>query len=301
MKKTDLIKLVHQVINEDKSFTTLNEKPEGKTCNCPVGSEPGDSNFSYIGINCNPKRDCASCCKTIQDALDKGKGGDEMTVPTYNAGGMEDAEDYGKGEIDPTTGTGPTNPDDRDTLKENKMKKTQLLERFQKLAGIKPLYETNIATKEELLNEGPELWTALGGLMGVIGAAGITTQLQMMAEDPAMAEKYPKLAKVFEMLSKIGGAVGSGIKEEKSEETTSTDERLSGFSKRSDTKEELMNEGPELWTALGGVVGVLGTAGIVSSIEMMLDDPAMAEKYPKLVKVFEFLAKVGGALGKGIK
>jgi len=91
-------------------------------------------------------------------------------------------------------------------------------ERFQELAGIKPLYEnedmksTKEYTKEELLNEGPELWTALGGLVSVIGAAGITTQLQMMAEDPAMAEKYPKLAKVFEMLAKIGGSLAKGIK-----------------------------------------------------------------------------------------
>ena len=38
------------------------------------------------------------------------------------------------------------------------------------------------------MNEGPELWTALGGLVGLIGAAGITTQLQMMAEDPAISE-----------------------------------------------------------------------------------------------------------------
>ena len=49
--------------------------------------------------------------------------------------------------------------------------------------------------------------------MGIIGAAGITGQLQAMAEDPAIAEKYPKLEKVFSMLAKVGGAVGSGIKE----------------------------------------------------------------------------------------
>jgi len=101
------------------------------------------------------------------------------------------------------------------------MAKENLNERFQQLAGIKPLYEMEgednetkkLYTKDELLNEGPELWTALGGLVGLIGAAGITTQLQMMAEDPAIAEKYPKLEKVFTFLAKVGGAVGSGIKE----------------------------------------------------------------------------------------
>ena len=101
------------------------------------------------------------------------------------------------------------------------MAKQNLNERFQELAGIKPLYEmddtemeiTKEYTKEELMNEGPELWTILGSLMGIIGAAGITGQLQAMAEDPAIAEKYPKLEKVFSMLANIGGAVGSGIKE----------------------------------------------------------------------------------------
>jgi len=101
----------------------------------------------------------------------------------------------------------------------NKMEKKVINERFQELAGIKPLYkesnesnEDKSLTKEDLLNEGPELWTALGGLVGLIGAAGITAQLQMMAEDPIMAEKYPKLEKVFSFLAKVGGAVGAGIK-----------------------------------------------------------------------------------------
>ena len=105
-------------------------------------------------------------------------------------------------------------------VKKKKMAKQDLKERFSQLAGIKPLYEmddkemesTKEITKEELMNEGPELWTALGGLVGLIGAAGITTQLQMMAEDPAIAEKYPKLEKIFTFLAKVGGAVGSGIK-----------------------------------------------------------------------------------------
>jgi len=117
-------------------------------------------------------------------------------------------------------------PNQDNFMKENKTiknKKTMLNERFQELAGIKPLYEEENEglkidnsnpekIKEELMNEGPELWTALGGLVGLIGAAGITTQLQMMAEDPVIAEKYPKLEKIFTFLAKVGGAVGKGIK-----------------------------------------------------------------------------------------
>ena len=86
-------------------------------------------------------------------------------------------------------------------------------DRMAKLAGLKNEGdEGKEFTKEELMNEGPELWTILGSLMGIIGTAGITGQLQAMAEDPAIAEKYPKLEKVFSMLAKVGGAVGSGIK-----------------------------------------------------------------------------------------
>jgi len=91
-------------------------------------------------------------------------------------------------------------------------------ERFQELAGIKPLYENEDIksikeyTKEELMNEGPELWTTLGGIMGVIGAANVVGQIQAMAEDPIIGEKYPKLKELFSMLAKLGGSLGSGIK-----------------------------------------------------------------------------------------
>ena len=67
--------------------------------------------------------------------------------------------------------------------------------------------------KEMMMNAGPELWTALGGLVGLLGAAGITAQIEMMLQDPAIAEKYPKLEKLFSFLSKMGNAVGAGIKQ----------------------------------------------------------------------------------------
>ena len=100
------------------------------------------------------------------------------------------------------------------------MAKQQLNERFQELAGIKPLArlkEDNI--KEQMMHsmeENPvmkeEIFTALAGLAGVIGAAGVTGQIQAAMEDPAIAEKYPALAKIFGFLTKIGGDVGRGIK-----------------------------------------------------------------------------------------
>ena len=110
--------------------------------------------------------------------------------------------------------------ENKNNLTNNKMAKENLNERFQELAGIKPLYEGEDNVKEMdkeevyemLMNEGPELWTALGGLMSVLGAAGIVTSLEMLVQDEAMKEKYPKLAKMFDILAKVGGAVGKGIK-----------------------------------------------------------------------------------------
>ena len=76
-------------------------------------------------------------------------------------------------------------------------------------------------------------------------------------------------------------------------------EELKAMMEETDNEGKMMNE--SLFAAIGGLVGVLGAAGVTSAIEMALEDPAIAEKYPKLAKVFEFLAKVGGAVGKGIK
>jgi len=168
---------------------------------------------------CGNTSGCTKCCDRpgyggIDDVR---SGGDKVQI----------GDTGGTGGIKGTKRTVKTRKPNQDNfMKENKTiknKKTMLNERFQELAGIKPLYEEENEglkidnsdpekIKEELMNEGPELWTVLGGIMGVIGAAGITTQLQMMAEDPAIAEKYPKLEKVFSMLAKLGGALSKGIK-----------------------------------------------------------------------------------------
>ena len=96
------------------------------------------------------------------------------------------------------------------------MAKEQLQERFQKLAGIKSL---TVLREEEVteqfmhrINENPllkeEIFTVLAGLAGLIGTAGVTAQIQSALEDPAVAEKYPALAKIFGFLVKMGNAVG---------------------------------------------------------------------------------------------
>ena len=66
-----------------------------------------------------------------------------------------------------------------------------------------------------MMSEGPEIFTAMAGLAGLFGAAGITTALELAAKDPEFQEKHPKAAsaleKIFGFMSKMGGAVGGGI------------------------------------------------------------------------------------------
>lgn len=210
------IKELNKIIRETLSKTDLKEQQplnESYRCVCGNGASLGNIH------GCGSPSGCRNCCdRPGYDGVDDELSG-EGKVQTGDTGGI--------GGIKGTKRTVKTRKPSQDNfMKENKTiknKKTMLNERFQELAGIKPLYEEENEglkidnsdpekIKEELMNEGPELWTVLGGLMGVIGAAGITTQLQMMAEDPAIAEKYPKLEKVFSMLAKIGGALGAGIK-----------------------------------------------------------------------------------------
>ena len=97
------------------------------------------------------------------------------------------------------------------------MAKKLLNERFQELAGIKPLEtlkEDNI--KEQMMNDPimkEEVFTALAGLAGVLGMAGITTALEIAMDDPAFQEKHPKAAetlnKIFGFLREMGSAAGA--------------------------------------------------------------------------------------------
>ena len=104
------------------------------------------------------------------------------------------------------------------------MAKQNLNERFQQLAGIKSLYENEETPveisgeemKEFLMQEGElneGVFAAIGGLIALLGAAGVTTALEMALEDPAVSEKYPKLTKVFDALKAIGNSgLTKGIK-----------------------------------------------------------------------------------------
>ena len=73
----------------------------------------------------------------------------------------------------------------------------------------------NILDLRTQLTEDPSMWSAIGGIMGLLGSASIVASLQMMAEDPAMQEKYPKateaLNKIFGFLGKVGGDMASGM------------------------------------------------------------------------------------------
>jgi hypothetical protein len=71
------------------------------------------------------------------------------------------------------------------------------------------------------------------------------------------------------------------------------------------SENDMMSEGPEIFTAMAGLAGVIGSAGILSAIEIAMEDPSFKEKHPKaydaLTKIFGFFRKIGGDVGKGIK
>ena len=75
--------------------------------------------------------------------------------------------------------------------------------------------EKHLGPEESTVNEGPEIFTAMAGLAGLFGAAGITSALQVAADDPSFKEKHPKAAnaleKIFGFMSKIAGDTGAGI------------------------------------------------------------------------------------------
>jgi len=81
----------------------------------------------------------------------------------------------------------------------------------------KTVYKNPRTLEEDELNEGPEIFTAMAGLAGIFGAAGITSALEVAVEDPSFKEKHPKAAsaleKIFGFMKKIAGDTAPGIKE----------------------------------------------------------------------------------------
>ena len=56
--------------------------------------------------------------------------------------------------------------------------------------------------------------TVAAGIAGLVAAAGGLSALEVAAEDPAFAEKYPKVAKALDMLHDMGAAAGSELRRE---------------------------------------------------------------------------------------
>ena len=75
--------------------------------------------------------------------------------------------------------------------------------------------DENVFDLRNQLTEDPSMWSAIGGIMGLLGSASIVASLEMMSEDPAIQEKYPKatdaLRKIFGFLGKVGGDMASGM------------------------------------------------------------------------------------------
>jgi len=67
---------------------------------------------------------------------------------------------------------------------------------------------------------------------------------------------------------------------------------------------EIMNEGPEIFTAMAGLAGLIGSAGILSAIQIAMEEPAFQEKHPKaydaLTKILGFFGKIAKDTGAGI-
>tara|TARA_B100000287_G_scaffold207399_1_gene195700 strand:+ start:226 stop:639 length:414 start_codon:yes stop_codon:yes gene_type:complete len=107
--------------------------------------------------------------------------------------------------------------------------KKPLNERFQQLAGIKPLYE-NPEEKPKQTNE--QLLGAVAGFVGMVSAAGGMAALQMKMEDPEERKKNPKLAALLDILDELGSAASSaksggtmsgGVNEQPEEEVDISD------------------------------------------------------------------------------
>tara|TARA_Y100001963_G_C6627922_1_gene374861 strand:- start:371 stop:772 length:402 start_codon:yes stop_codon:yes gene_type:complete len=107
-------------------------------------------------------------------------------------------------------------------IKRRISRKKPIIERFQKLAGIKPLYETE--TNEQI-------GTAIAGIVGMISAAGGMAALQMKMEDPETKKNNPKLAALLELLDELGSAASQakagGVREQEDEAEESSNGEIS--------------------------------------------------------------------------
>jgi len=70
------------------------------------------------------------------------------------------------------------------------------------------------------------------------------------------------------------------------------------------SENDIMSEGPEIFTAMAGLAGIIGSAGILSAIELAMEEPAFQEKHPKayaaLTKILGFFGKIAKDTGAGI-
>ena len=203
MNRKQLKSLIKKTLKESQ---TLNEAENCGfvDCKCPDGTKYRCKDM----LATEPKCDCCSDanCIVAKDLLGGGK-----VAGSGSGKGIKLSKIRGK------------------VKKSNKkMKKENITERFQQLAGIKSLHENEEVTgeisgekmKEFLMKEDGDLnegiFTAIGGLIAILSAAGVTTAIEMALEDPAIAEKYPKLTDLFGTLKTIGNSsLTKGIKENK--------------------------------------------------------------------------------------
>ena len=232
MKLEELNRIIREELNNIAKNPDVIEADTGGKDNCKCGDA------------CKGAHNCYKCCANIRPSkVTKGDErftdreypmDDEDMVGQVRGGGCkkrccnDDCSESCTGNATAgcdCCGKGRSRSDRGISIRENNKlnKKKMLNERFQELAGIKPLYEkeTEETTKEysyeemkdmmmneqgEIINE--QLFAAIGGIVALLGTAGITASIEMALEDPAIAEKYPKLKKVFEFLQDIGGAAG---------------------------------------------------------------------------------------------
>ena len=80
--------------------------------------------------------------------------------------------------------------------------KKPLNERFQQLAGRKPLYHRTQTVNEQVI-------AAAAGIVGMISAAGGLAALQIAMEKKETREKHPKLAAFLDILDAVGSAASA--------------------------------------------------------------------------------------------